>query len=197
MGPKITIDSATMLNKGLEVIEAHWLFGLDPGRIRVVIHRQSIVHSLVEFVDGSVIAQLGLPDMRTPISYCLAYPDRLPLELPRLDLVAVGRLDFQEVAEEKYPCLFLALGALRRGGGAPAVLNGANEAVVAAYLARDFPFTEIAGILTRVMGLLERTLERPEAPAFLARVRTVEDALAADGWGREAAQSFLERISTS
>jgi 1-deoxy-D-xylulose-5-phosphate reductoisomerase len=197
MGPKITIDSATMLNKGLEVIEARWLFGFDPGRIRVLIHRQSIVHSLVEFVDGSVIAQLGLPDMRTPISYCLAYPDRLPLELPRLNLAEVGRLDFEEVAEEKYPCLFLALRALQRGGGAPAVLNGANEAIVAAYLARDFAFTEIAGILRKVMGLLERTLERPEAPACLARVRTVEDALAADGWGREAAQSFLERIGTS
>ena len=194
MGPKITIDSATMLNKGLEVIEARWLFGVPPERIDVLIHRQSIVHSLVQFVDGSVLAQLGLPDMRTPIAYCLSHPERLPLELPRLNLAQVGRLEFEEVSAERYPALFLALEALARGGGAPAVLNGANEAVVAAYLAQEFPFPEIAGILGQVMTALDDALRRPEAPPCLARLRTVDDALAADRWGRETAQSFLGNL---
>ncbi len=197
MGPKITIDSATMLNKGLEVIEARWLFNVGPERIEVLIHRQSIVHSLVEFIDGSVIAQLGLPDMRTPIAYCLSHPRRLALDLPRLNLARVGRLEFEEVAAEKYPCLFLALEALARGGGAPAVLNGANEAVVAAYLEREFPFTEIAGILQKVMLMLTQTLARAEGPAYLGAVRTVADALAADRWGRRTAQTFIHELNAA
>ncbi|MCZ6552683.1 MAG: 1-deoxy-D-xylulose-5-phosphate reductoisomerase [SAR324 cluster bacterium] len=191
MGPKITIDSATMMNKGLEVIEAHWLFGLPPERIRVLLHRQSIVHSLVTFVDGSVIAQLGLPDMRTPISYCLGYPERLSLELPRLNLAEVGRLDFEEVSPEKYGCLFLALDALELGGGAPAALNGANEEVVAAYLNGAFPFLNISEMLHRVMAELKAVLASNEAPPCLARIDTVDDALAADRWGREAAQRLV------
>ncbi len=209
MGPKITIDSATMMNKGLEVIEAQWLFGVPAEQIEVVIHRQSIVHSLVEFVDGSVVAQLGLPDMRTPIAYCLAWPDRLPLDLPRLNLAQVGRLDFEEVQERKYPCLFLALRALKRGGGAPAALNGANEEVVDAYLSGAFPFLRIAGILKQVMARLETATAGRSAriaPAAnphgagphsangaspLREVRSVADALSADRWGREQARDLI------
>ncbi len=201
MGPKISIDSATMMNKGLEVVETRWLFGLPPERISVLIHRQSIVHSLVEFVDGSVIAQLGLPDMRTPIAFCLAYPDRLHLDLPRLNLAQVGRLEFQEAAEGRYPCLDLALRSLQLGGGAPAALNGANESVVAAYLDGAFPFLDIAGILKGVMAHLEQTLDRRTAPPcvappFLTEVRSVEDAIAADEWGRAAARPLIEEART-
>ncbi|MDH4248398.1 MAG: 1-deoxy-D-xylulose-5-phosphate reductoisomerase [Deltaproteobacteria bacterium] len=191
MGPKITIDSATMMNKGLEVIEARWFFGLPPERISVVIHRQSIVHSLVEFMDGSVIAQLGLPDMRTPIAYCLSHPHRLPLDLPRLNLAQVGRLDFQAVAPERYPCLYLALRALKQGGGMPAALNGANETVVAAYLEGAFPFTRIAGILEQVMTELERQRTGHSPPAVLGAIGSVEDALAADALGRQLAESLM------
>jgi 1-deoxy-D-xylulose-5-phosphate reductoisomerase len=191
MGPKITIDSATMMNKGLEVIEARWLFGLSPDRIQVLIHRQSIVHSMVEFADGSVIAQLGLPDMRTPISYCLGWPERLALDLPRLDLARVGRLDFEPVPPDKYPCLFLALEALELGGGAPAALNGANETVVAAYLERAFPFASIARIVENVMNRLRAELGTAQGPACLRSIHTVSDAIAADRWGREAASALI------
>ena len=191
MGPKISIDSATMMNKGLEVIEARWLFGLEPEQINVLIHRQSIVHSMVEFVDGSVIAQLGLPDMRTPIAYCLSYPGRLPLELPRLNLGLVGQLDFAEVDSQKYPCLGLALKALAMGGCAPAVLNGANEEVVAAYLGGAFQFAEIAAILAEVMSRLGSTLGQPEAPKCLGVIATVDDAVLADQWGRDAAKTLM------
>jgi 1-deoxy-D-xylulose-5-phosphate reductoisomerase len=159
------------------------------------------VHSLVEFVDGSVIAQLGLPDMRTPIAVCLAHPERLRLDLPRLNLAQVGRLEFQEAAEGRYPCLDLALRSLQLGGGAPAALNGANEAVVAAYLAGAFPFLDIAGILKRTMAKLEQTLERRSAPPclappFLTEVRSVDDAIAADDWGRAAAGPLIEEART-
>ena len=193
MGPKITIDSATMLNKGLEVIEARWLFGLPPERIGVLMHRQSIVHSLVEFVDGSVIAQLGLPDMRTPIACCLAHPQRLPLELPRLDLAEIGKLEFEEISQDRYPGFFLALEALRLGGGMPAALNGANEAVVAAYLDDAFPFTEIAAILKRVMDQLAAVPLAEGAPPFLRHVATVDDAVCADQFGRGLAAALIEQ----
>ncbi len=196
MGPKITIDSATMMNKGLEVIEACRVFDVRPDQIEVVIHRQSIVHSMVEFVDGSVLAQLGVPDMRIPIAYCLAYPRRLALDLPRLSLTQAGRLDFEEVPENRYPCLFLALRALRKGGGAPAALNGANEAVVAAYLRHAFAFNQIAGILKEVMTALDESLQKGDTPC-LGTVRTVEDALAADAWGRSAAAACIERVGRS
>ncbi|HEX9841272.1 MAG TPA: 1-deoxy-D-xylulose-5-phosphate reductoisomerase [bacterium] len=191
MGPKITIDSATMMNKGLEVIEARWLFGLEPERIGVLVHRQSIVHALVEFVDGSVIAQLGLPDMRTPIACCLAYPERLPLALPRLNLAQVGRLDFAELSAERYPCFFLALDALRLGGGAPAALNGANEVVVQAYLDDAFSFPRIAGILKEAMAQLGVRHAAPDAPPFLRRIATVDDAIRADRFGRELASGLI------
>ena len=197
MGPKITIDSATMMNKGLEVIEARWLFGLPPERIDVLIHRQSIVHALVEFVDGSVIAQLGLPDMRTPIACCLAHPERLPLELPRLDLAQVGRLDFAEVSEARYPCFFLALEALRLGGGMPAALNGANEVVVQAYLEDAFSFPQIAGILQRVMDRLAARRNSADVPACLRRIATVDDAVDADRMGRQLAAAELAPLRTA
>jgi 1-deoxy-D-xylulose-5-phosphate reductoisomerase len=197
MGPKITIDSATMMNKGLEVIEARWLFGLPPERIGVLIHRQSIVHSLVEFEDGSVIAQLGLPDMRTPIASCLAYPRRLPLDLPRLNLAQVGRLEFTDLAPARYPAFFLALEALRQGGGVPAALNGANEEVVAAYLEDAFPFTGIAAILEMVMARLGALREAGGLPPCLHAVRSVEDAVAADRFGRSLAAGLIARALPS
>ncbi|MEE8394484.1 MAG: 1-deoxy-D-xylulose-5-phosphate reductoisomerase, partial [bacterium] len=189
--------SATMMNKGLEVVEARWLFGLGPERIEVLIHRQSIVHSLVEFIDGSVIAQLGLPDMRTPIAFCLSYPRRLPLPLPRLDLAQVGRLDFVPVLTERYPCLALALAALKMGGGAPAALNGANEAVVEAYLNDAFPFAKIAVILDSVMKKLAEARLHEAAPSYLGRIATVEDAIAADRWGRQSAQAVIDTGSST
>jgi len=148
-----------------------------------------------------VIAQLGLPDMRTPIAYCLAWPDRLPLHLPRLNLAQVGRLDFEPVPEPKYPCLGLALAALRRGGGAPAVLNGANEEVVAAYLAGAFPFPHIAGILAEVMARYEQALSSAasgaQEPAAPRDVRSISAALAADRWGREQARALISASAAS
>jgi 1-deoxy-D-xylulose-5-phosphate reductoisomerase len=152
MGAKITIDSSTLMNKGLEVIEAHWLFGLPADRIDVVIHPQSIVHSMVEYVDGSVLAQLGIPDMAIPISYILAFPERLPLaHLPALDLVQAGRLEFAAPDLERFPCLALAYRALRARGSAPAVLNAANEVLVEAFLNGGIGFLEIPAIAAAVL----------------------------------------------
>jgi 1-deoxy-D-xylulose-5-phosphate reductoisomerase len=152
MGPKITIDSATLMNKGLEVIEASVLFKLPPQCIKVHVHPQSIIHSLVEYIDGSVIAQLGIPDMRVPISYALAYPDRLPLSLPALDLFQVGQLNFEPPDLERFPCLSLAYQALEAGGDMPAVLNAANEVAVAAFLQGAISFPAIARIISQVMA---------------------------------------------
>src|SRR5262245_50100476 len=144
MGAKITIDSATLMNKGLEVLEAHWLFGVPFERIDVVIHHQSVIHSLVEFVDGSVKAQLGLPDMRLPIQYAMAHPRRLAAPVERLDLAEVGRLTFTQVDSAKYPCLGLAYFAGRHGGTYPTVLNAANEVAVARFLSGNLAYTHIA-----------------------------------------------------
>jgi 1-deoxy-D-xylulose-5-phosphate reductoisomerase len=155
MGRKITIDSATLMNKGLEVIEARWLFDLDPERIEIVIHPESIVHALVEHVDGSWISQLGVPDMRIPIAYVLGMPARLPLpEIRALDLAEVGALHFERPDPERFPCLELASMALRNGGTMPVVLNAANEEAVEAFLAGRIPFT---GIASTVRFSLERT----------------------------------------
>lgn len=182
MGDKITIDSATLMNKGLEVIEAHWLFELPPERIDVLVHPQSIVHSMVEYVDGSVIAQMGIPDMSIPISYILAYPRRLPLaHLPPLDLRAVKRLEFMEPDTARFPCLRLAYAALRAGGTAPAVLNGANEVAVEAFLAERIPFLGIP-------DLLERVLDRHRAQA----VDSLAVVIDADRWARQQARLLLE-----
>ncbi len=160
MGPKISIDSATMMNKGLEVIEARWLFGLDGDKIRVVVHPQSIVHSLVTFVDGSTKAQLGVPDMRVPIQYALTYPQRWPAPHDRIDWETLSRLDFETPDTEKFPCLRLAFEALAIGGTAPAVLNAANEAAVAQFLKGEIGFTDIS---LAISDALER-FAAPEAP---------------------------------
>jgi 1-deoxy-D-xylulose-5-phosphate reductoisomerase len=152
MGEKITIDSATLMNKGLEVIEAHWLFGLAPELIEVVIHPQSIIHSLVEFVDGSVKAQLGCPDMRLPIQYAIMHPDRLPLPAERLDLVRLGSLSFFAPDVDRFPCLGLARAALESGGTFPAALNAANEVAVHAFLGGAIRFPDIPVVISRVLG---------------------------------------------
>jgi 1-deoxy-D-xylulose-5-phosphate reductoisomerase len=147
MGPKISVDSATLMNKGLELIEAHWLFGLPARRIDVVVHPQSIVHSLVEYDDGSTLAQLGNPDMRTPIAHALAHPERIAAGVAPLDLVAQGRLDFEPPDRARFPCLGLGYAALEAGGAAPLVLNAANEVAVARFLAGGLAFGAIAGVV--------------------------------------------------
>ncbi len=186
MGAKITIDSATLMNKGLEVIEAHFLFGFPPEKIEVKIHPQSIVHSLVEFVDGSLIAHLGIPDMRIPIAYALSFPERLPLGLPRLNLVAASPLTFEEPDLEKFPCLALAYRALELGGTAPAILNAANEVAVEAFLAGRLRFDLIP-------VLLERTLKECE----IKPLRKLEDVLDADIFARIKAQEILYELEKS
>jgi 1-deoxy-D-xylulose-5-phosphate reductoisomerase len=152
MGRKISVDSATMMNKGLEVIEACWLFGTEPERVQVVLHPQSVIHSLVQYVDGSVLAQLGNPDMRTPIAHALAWPERIPSGVEALDLFAVARLDFRLPEPERFPCLGLAYRAIEVGGTAPAILNAANEVAVDAFLQRRIGFTDVARV---VAGTLE------------------------------------------
>lgn len=147
MGSKITIDSATLMNKGLEVIEAHWLFDVEPARIDVVVHPQSIIHSMVEFTDGSVKAQMGVPDMKIPIHYALTYPDRIQADYERMDLTRIGALTFEEPDIAAFPCLRLAFDALAIGGTAPACLNAANEIAVAAFLRSDISFPRIAGLI--------------------------------------------------
>jgi 1-deoxy-D-xylulose-5-phosphate reductoisomerase len=184
MGDKITIDSATLMNKGLEVIEARWLFGVEPTRIDIVVHPESVVHSMVEYIDGSTVAQLGTPDMRGPISYAMAHPGRLPLELAPLDLGRLGKLTFEPPDPARFPAFTLAYRALERGGTSPAVLSGADEAAVAAFLARRLSFTGIAEICGDV---LEAHAPEP--------VRSVEQALAASEWGRREAEKRVERLS--
>jgi 1-deoxy-D-xylulose-5-phosphate reductoisomerase len=186
MGPKITIDSATMINKGLEVIEARWLFDVEPERLSVVIHPQSIVHSMVQFIDGSVMAQLGLPDMRLPIQYALAWPERLENDHDRLNLPKLGTLSFFEPDLERFPALRLAYEALEVGGTAPAVLNAANEIAVRAFLDRDIGFQDIP-------RLIERALKNVE----IAQDLTIEAVFDADKRTREAVRSYLGIPSTA
>jgi 1-deoxy-D-xylulose-5-phosphate reductoisomerase len=186
MGPKITIDSATLMNKGLEVIEARWLFDMPPECVDVVVHPQSIVHSLVEFADSSVLAQLGLPDMRVPIAVALAWPQRLPLDLPRLDLSAIGQLDFEQPDRKRFPCLDLAYAALEADEVASAVLNAANEVSVAAFLAGEIAFGQIAAANAA-------TLDAHIARAGGASLRDLEDAMQADAWARARAREWLDR----
>jgi 1-deoxy-D-xylulose-5-phosphate reductoisomerase len=157
MGAKITIDSATLMNKGLEIIEARWLFDVAPDRVQVVVHPQSIVHSMVEYVDGAVIAQLGVADMGVPILYALTYPERRPTPGARLDLTRVGSLTFFEPDVDKFPCLRLARTALEQGGSAPVVLNAANEVAVAAFLERRIAFTRIAELIERALDAIPHT----------------------------------------
>lgn len=152
MGAKITVDSATLMNKGLEIIEARWLFDLEPAQVQVIVHPQSIIHSMVEYVDGSVIAQLGVADMGIPILYAFTYPGRLPAAADRLDLTRVGALTFEEPDVERFPCLTLARRALGDGGIAPVVLNAANEVAVAAFLAGQIRFVQIPELIDRALG---------------------------------------------
>jgi 1-deoxy-D-xylulose-5-phosphate reductoisomerase len=152
MGRKISVDSATMMNKGLEVIEARWLFGLPPERIEVLIHPQSIVHSLVEHVDGSVIAQLSNPDMRVPIAHALGFPERIESGAAPLELAAIGQLSFERPDPDRFPCLGLAYEALKRGGAAPAVLNAANEVAVEAFLGGGLRYTDIPRVIASALG---------------------------------------------
>ncbi|MFV9653778.1 1-deoxy-D-xylulose-5-phosphate reductoisomerase [Pseudomonas sp. NY15366] len=154
MGRKISVDSASMMNKGLEMIEACWLFDARPEQIEVVIHRQSVIHSLVDYVDGSVLAQLGNPDMRTPIAHALAWPERIDSGVSPLDLFAIGRLDFERPDEQRFPCLRLAREAVQAGGSAPAMLNAANEVAVEAFLQRRIRFTDIARMIESVLNAL-------------------------------------------
>ncbi len=177
MGDKITIDSATLMNKGLEVIEARWLFDIEPERIEILVHPESVVHSMVEYIDGQVVAQLGISDMRGPISYALAHPERVPLELPRLDLARMGRLTFEAPDPERFPAYRLAYRALDLGGTAPAALSGADEAAVAAFLAGRCGFCDIPAICEAVLAA--------HAPDEL---RSVEQAVAASEWGRREAE---------
>ncbi len=183
MGRKITIDSATLLNKGLEVIEAHWLFGMAPDRISVLVHPQSIVHSLVEFRDGSVVAQLGMPDMKGPIAYALSFPERLPDVSPRLDLASVATLTFREPDLGLFPCLGYAYDALRAGGSMPAVLSAANEVAVRHFLEERIGYTDIARVIKATMEA-----HRP------VRFRTVEEALTTDLWARGEAERIITTV---
>ena len=172
MGPKITVDSATLMNKGLEVIEARWLFGVPAEQIDVVVHPQSIVHSLVELRDGSQIAQLGVTDMRLPIQYAFSYPDRWDTELPALDLATCGRLDFSRPDTERFPCLALAYRALRGGPALPVALNAANEVAVAAFLDEAMPFTGIPVVIAAALDDAEAS--RLDNPSTLDEVRRVD-----------------------
>ena len=185
MGPKVTIDSATLMNKGLEVIEAHHLFGLPLESITVCIHPQSVVHSLVEFVDGSLKAQLGRPDMRLPIAVALAYPDRLPEAVPRTPIEELSGLEFYNLDETRFPAVRLAREAAASGGGHPAVLNAANEEAVKAFLAREIPFSGIVTAVERALG------------AFAGCRDTLEEILEADRWARGYVAETSGRLRTT
>ncbi|WP_456407912.1 1-deoxy-D-xylulose-5-phosphate reductoisomerase [Thiolapillus sp.] len=183
MGRKISVDSATMMNKGLEVIEAHWLFGAAPEKIQVVVHPQSVIHSMVEYVDGSVLAQLGNPDMRTPIAHALAWPERIESGVDSLDLFDVAHLDFEAPDEERFPCLRLAFRAIEEGGSMPAILNAANEVAVAAFLAGKCSFAQIPGIIEETMDTLEAEPATELAVLLSAdrRARDVAERLVSNG----------------
>jgi 1-deoxy-D-xylulose-5-phosphate reductoisomerase len=185
MGKKITIDSASLMNKGLEVIEARWLFNLEYNNIDVLIHPQSIVHSMIEFVDGSVLAQMGIPDMRIPIAYALTYPERAKNDLPSLNLLEVGKLEFYKPDVKKFPCLGLAYNAGRLGGTNPAVLNAANEIAVDAYIKGKIKFIDIPKISEKVLAA-HNSVKNP----------SVEEIIRADHWARNKANQNIERIKT-
>jgi 1-deoxy-D-xylulose-5-phosphate reductoisomerase len=181
MGRKISVDSATLMNKGLELIEACVLFGLAPSQVEIVVHRQSIVHSLVEYVDGSVLAQLGSPDMRTPIAHALAWPQRLSSGVDFLDLIRTARLDFCAPDSQKFRCLALAQAAARSGGLEPAILNAANEVAVQAFLERRLNFPEIPGVIEAVLKGMK-----------MGGLHSLEDVLAADAEARRRAGEHVD-----
>jgi 1-deoxy-D-xylulose-5-phosphate reductoisomerase len=183
MGPKITVDSATLMNKGLEVIEAHWLFNALPSQIDVVVHPQSVIHSMVEYIDGSVLAQLGNPDMRTPIAYGLGYPDRLASGVSSLDLLTTARLDFCAPDMERFPCLRIAYEALNMGGTAPAILNAANEIAVEAFLAEQIGFMDIPHIIESVLSV-----------AAIEPVESIAQLVAVDAQARQAATAQMKAL---
>ena len=184
MGPKISVDSATMMNKGLEVIEAHWLFGAALESIQVVVHPQSVIHSMVEYLDGSVIAQLGAPDMRTPIACALAWPERIASGVEPLDFTTLGSLEFSRVDAARFPCVRLAVEAIRQGGTAPAALNAANEIAVEAFLANRLGFTQIAPVIESVLG------EVDAEPLV-----SLEQVYAADVEARALAARYIARLT--
>ena len=188
MGPKVTIDSATLMNKGLELIEAHHLFGFGPDQLDVLVHPQSIVHGLVEYRDGSVVAQLGTPDMRTPIAHCLAWPVRIDGAAARLDLAKIATLTFEQPDPERFPALRLARQALERGGGTATVLNAANEIAVAAFVDRRLGFTGIPALVAAALDAAERR-------GIATEPQTIEDALATDQATRSLAQGLLREIA--
>ncbi|MCK5286646.1 MAG: 1-deoxy-D-xylulose-5-phosphate reductoisomerase [Thermodesulfovibrionia bacterium] len=180
MGKKITIDSATLMNKGLEVIEAHWLFGLPAEKISVVLHPQSIVHSMVEFIDGSILAQLSVPDMKGPISYALSYPDRFGDVLPPLDFSKIRMLTFEETDWKKYRCLGLSYNALNTGGTMPSVLNAANEVAVEAFLNKRILFTEIPDVVLNTMSQHK-----------ISDCKTIGDVIEASNWARKKSEDLI------
>jgi len=184
MGNRITIDSATMMNKGFEVIEARWLFGMRPDQIDVVIHPQSTIHSMVEYVDGSVLAQLGPTDMRMPIQYALTYPERVASNSAALDWSKLKRLDFGKVSTRRFPCVRLAREAMKKGGAFPCALNAADEIAVAAFLERRLPFLGIPEVIERVLGRTPRV-----------RFEKMDDVLTADAEARRMAREEVERLA--
>ena len=184
MGRKISVDSATLMNKGLELIEACWLFDATPEQIQVVVHPQSVIHSMAAYDDGSVIAQLGNPDMRTPIAYGLAWPERIDAGVETLDLFQVARLDFEAPDETRFPCLRLAREAMQAGGAAPAVLNAANEVAVEAFLAENIAFGAIPDVVAKVMAL-----------PYPGQADSLERVLAADRWAREQAAHTIRQLT--
>lgn len=186
MGPKITIDSASMMNKGLEIIEARWLFGLKPEQVDMLVHPQSIVHAMVEFVDGSYVAQMSMPDMRIPIAQAIFSPERLPIEAPRLDLGQIGSLTFEAPDPERFPCLTHAKDAMSEGGTAPAVLNAANEIAVASFLSGASKFMDIPDVVGAALQAHEKM-----------NANDLETILEADRWAREYASSRLNGTVTS
>jgi len=186
MGNRISIDSATMMNKGFEVIEARWLFGVQPNQIDVVVHPQSTIHSLVEFVDGSVLAQLGPTDMRLPIQYALTYPERVASNDLALDWSKLRRLDFAKVSTRRFPCLRLAKEAMKKGGALPCALNAADEIAVAAFLERRLPFLGIAEVIERVLARTPKT-----------RFEKMDDVLTADSEARRMAKEEVERLAVT
>ncbi|MCH7783478.1 1-deoxy-D-xylulose-5-phosphate reductoisomerase, partial [candidate division KSB1 bacterium] len=177
MGNKVTIDSSTLMNKGLEVIEAHWLFGIQPEKIDVVTHEQSIVHSMVEFIDGSIKSQMGIPDMKIPVQFAMTYPDRFPGKIDNISFFSRMKLTFEPPDEEKFPCLNIAYRALEAGGTAPAAMNAANEVAVELFLNRKIKFTEIP-------ELIDRTLQDHK----ITHKPTIQDYMDADKWARSVTQ---------
>ncbi len=185
MGAKISVDSATLMNKGLELIEAHHLFPVTPEQLEVIVHPQSVVHSFVEYIDGSMLAQLGTPDMRTPIGYCLAWPERMATPSARLDLASVAALTFEAPDHDRFPALGLAVAAMRAGGSAPAILNAANEIAVAAFLAGEVGFLDIAAIVADTLDVVGA-----------APVSSLDEVIAIDGAARRAAGVAVTRRRT-